>query len=224
MTLVAIGEEVYSDSDFDSISSQSLVFETRSGVDETYDLKVFVNQAEASCSACEFTYSNAITPTITAVSPNSINGASTITITGTLFGTISDSVKVTLGTEVCFVETVTDTTISCTVNGLPAGAQLVKVKIIGAGNALNAGSLSVDSSLSITSISPSTGSIHGGLLVTVVGNGFSEDTTLMIASYDCEVFGAVSSSMLTCVTSEHAAGRSINNARAIDAPETITIV
>ena len=58
---------------------------------------------------------------------------------------------------------------------------------------------------SIKSISPSSGSIYGGTVLTLTGNGFTTDTSVKLDSSVCTVISATLDT-LTCLTSDHADG------------------
>ena len=54
---------------------------------------------------------------------------------------------------------------------------------------------------SVASISPSSGSVHGGTVITIVGNGFSNATQVMFGSYACVPIN-VTPNQLQCKTSD----------------------
>jgi hypothetical protein len=58
--------------------------------------------------------------------------------------------------------------------------------------------------ISVRSINPSSGSIHGGTLVTLTGNGFSSNNVVKFDSSTCSIL-SVSFNELKCLTSAHAA-------------------
>jgi len=58
---------------------------------------------------------------------------------------------------------------------------------------------------SIGSITPSTGSVHGGTEVRISGNGFSSATTVKFDNVECEIAEFTVNSIV-CITGEHAAG------------------
>ena len=101
------------------------------------------------------------------------------------------------------VSSVSDTSLTFTFDELPAGTYEVIVNIQGGkGNA--AGSIGqLTSRMSITGISPSSGSINGGQVITISGGGYSgnvSDTTVTIGAAECSV-KTVSPAQITCVTS-----------------------
>jgi hypothetical protein len=77
---------------------------------------------------CTFTTSSSYTPTITAVSPNTVSDSNTeITIDGQNFGIDSSNITVRIGDQNCLVSSVLDTQLNCTINGLSVGDQPVVV-------------------------------------------------------------------------------------------------
>lgn len=60
-------------------------------------------------------------------------------------------------------------------------------------------------SLLIQSISPSNGSINGGTVLTIVGNGFDETTQVLVHTAKCNILSK-SIEMLTCETTAHTSG------------------
>lgn len=65
-------------------------------------------------------------------------------------------------------------------------------------------SIYVTSLPAISSIAPNSGSIYGGTLVKINGNGFSANTSVKFDSADCKII-QLSLSSITCMTSAHAA-------------------
>ena len=59
----------------------------------------------------------------------------------------------------------------------------------------------ITSHLAVKTISPNSGSIHGGTLVTITGNSFSSNTRIAIASYPCIIVN-VNSRELKCLTTD----------------------
>lgn len=57
---------------------------------------------------------------------------------------------------------------------------------------------------SIDSITPSTGSVHGGTEVHILGNGFTSSTTVKFDNVVCEIT-EVTINTIVCITGEHAA-------------------
>ena len=117
-----------------NISYNQITLQTRSAPSSVANIVVYVNGVQATCSAtpnCAFTFSSSIAPSIISASPLSVSDAATITITGTQFGTDITKLMVTIGTQVCSVQTVTNTQLTCNVPGLNLGAQLVSINLAG---------------------------------------------------------------------------------------------
>jgi len=57
----------------------------------------------------------------------------------------------------------------------------------------------------VSSISPSSGSIYGGTLLTILGNGFDETTKIFVDNVKCSI-NSYSINKLTCITGAHSAG------------------
>lgn len=117
-----------------NIAYTSINFETLPNQEGAYELSVYVNGFQAVCSNnnCNYTFTSAATPKLTAVSPNTLSDSNTlITITGQNFGSDSSKVKVSIGGEDCAVASTSQTTITCTLNRLALGNQAVMVTIDG---------------------------------------------------------------------------------------------
>ncbi len=69
--------------------------------------------------------------------------------------------------------------------------------------------LSVIGFSSVTSSSPSLGSIYGGTVLTIQGNGFDSSTVVMIGNSVCTIT-SVLINQLTCETSAHTSASNIS--------------
>ncbi|KAI8520669.1 hypothetical protein Bbelb_004230 [Branchiostoma belcheri] len=199
-TMVAIGS---SGCDIQSMSYNDIICTTQPASPLTRDVVVTQvvngNSLGATCDGtCQFSHRDSATPRAVSIEPTTASGASTdFTITGALFGTDSDAVTVEIGGTPCEVTAVTDSSISCTTGPLRVGSNDVSVV-----NALGAAtsSLTVDSLAQADSVSPSSGSMAGGTVVTISGNGFADDTTVSVGDAgDCEITELTATS-ISCVT------------------------
>ncbi|VDH99664.1 Hypothetical predicted protein, partial [Mytilus galloprovincialis] len=155
--------------------------------------------------SCEITYALASTPEMTSVAPISFDGTSTsVTITGQGFGTDSSNVMVTIGGADCTVSVVTAQTVTCTITNVPVGSQPVVVLLKDIGLATNINNIQITSQAIISSITPSEGSIHGGTMIDIAGNGFTNDTVVTIDGATCQI-RLVTLSSAKCTTPPHAA-------------------
>lgn len=160
------------------------------------------NAVCTSRAGCAFQYDAASTATVTSVSPDTISGPTTLTITGTQFGT--SGVTVSVGGETCTVSSATDTQIVCAIASAPVGSRDVDVFVSGIGKAFP--TVKVSSADALTSITPSSGSTEGGTNVVINGNGFVfNKTSVTIGGQDCEVTGSTLTS-IECVTPAGTAG------------------
>lgn len=140
-----------------------------------WPLNVFINNEAARCnlSRCLFNYDEAVTPVVYDIIDRRITKSEEdIIVTGSLFGTDASNISVAVGPTVCNVSSVNDTRILCTVHGAPAGNHKLHVYKFTIGNAWFNTSDMVHCVASVTSVSPSRGSIHGGTEITIAGVGF----------------------------------------------------
>ena len=115
---------------FASISYSQITLVTNPADNGVKTLSVGVGQTMATGSAT-FEYSTANSPTITSVSPTSVNDAGLLTIVGTSFGTDSTKVNVKVGNQECPAQSATDTQITCQLTGLSIGNNILNVNING---------------------------------------------------------------------------------------------
>ncbi len=108
------------------------------------------------------------TPSITSLSPSSGTVGTSITITGTGFGTTQGASTVTFNGTIA--STVTSWSATSIVAPVPAGATTGYVVVTAGGSASNGQYFTITSALNITSISPASGNI--GAFVTISGSGF----------------------------------------------------
>lgn len=95
----------------------------------------------------------------------------------------------------CVVTVTSDSEATCTVSGLPAGSYSVEASLDGAGYALT-GEVTAAAAPVVSSITPTSGSVNGGLLLTIAGSGFIDgDTTVAIGSSACVVEDVTSGSI-----------------------------
>ncbi|XP_052804443.1 fibrocystin-L-like isoform X2 [Mya arenaria] len=183
------------------VSVNPLVCESPSST--TGQITATVSQFPATCpGTCMFTYSLDNTPTITAVEPTSVSGADTLTFTGTGFN--EGTVTVEVGGEDCTPVTVnSDLEVTCDVTGLPAGDNIVKLRVGGKGYAQTSSKVSGTPS---ATVSPATGSTSGGTTLTFAGHGFSGETTVVAGDVSCIDVSVNSLSEITCVTESSTAG------------------
>jgi len=106
-------------------------------IGQTIPITVLVgtNQAVCSASSCNYQWLQSATPSLTSVSPTSITGPTTLTLTGQNFdaaGSVTPSdVTVLINGQSCTVTAATSTSISCNIGNLVAGTYSVAISING---------------------------------------------------------------------------------------------
>ncbi|XP_051526679.1 fibrocystin-L-like [Myxocyprinus asiaticus] len=171
-------------------------------------VEVFINGIPSWCSGdCGFTWSESKTPTVTGISPTEgSSGLGTVlTITGSGFD--GGNVTVKTGNVECSILQVTNTSITCSVGPASAGVQPISLSLSGLGYAryVQGNIFNFTQLLGVTSIDPTTGSVAGGTILTVLGYGFSNDTAVTIGSLPCHIT-EVERSQLRCIVPAGSAG------------------
>ncbi|MEY3278790.1 MAG: hypothetical protein RLZZ426_1276, partial [Actinomycetota bacterium] len=158
-----------------------------------------------------FNFGGITNPTVTTVSPASgtVDGGTTVTITGTGF---QAGATVLIGGVACTVVTRTATEITCTTGAHAAGLVNVVVTNTDTGtvtknNAYTYVPNGVNNSTNpvITTVSPASGPTAGGTTVTINGTGFKKGAVVTIGGVQCKVLIRVPTK-ITCKTGAHVAG------------------
>ncbi|XP_067951959.1 fibrocystin-L-like, partial [Watersipora subatra] len=170
---------------------------------------------EAVCiSSCVFSYSSTKTPSLLSVTPTEVTGAADIILAGSRLGNDSFNLVVYAGSIECVITLVTDSEIQCSLPPASAGNHTISVlnKNLGWTSLCNTrllffqamqltvnplqlsnnlliglSSLYVTSLGTVTTVTPSSGSIHGGTLITINGTGFSDETLVECDGAVCEI-------------------------------------
>lgn len=157
-------------------------------------------------------YSVSVTPTVTSFTPTSSSTIekATVTIDGAGFSNDPSQLEVSLisvdsDNYECMVISSTLTSITCVLYGGLKGNYKLQISVATSGFASFSISNSYKLEFEITSISPISGSINGGTLVTITGKGFSTEKSFMAAFIDssaftCEIQDGLSATSLTCIT------------------------
>jgi hypothetical protein len=146
------------------------------------------------------------TPAVTAVSPSSgpTAGGNTVTISGSSF---TGATAVLFGGVSASFTFVSDTTITATAPAEPAGTVDVTVtNAIGTSPAVAPDRYTYLAAPTVTAVSPTSGSVTGGTLVTITGTGFTASSTVRFGAAASGTVTFVSSTQLTAVSPAEAAG------------------
>ena len=178
----------------------------------TFEPIVSINYIEAQVcndTVCRYTYSSESTPVVTDVSPKVVSGDSTtLTISGSGFTNVMGDIAITVGGIECIVVHASGTGIQCSVGYVPSGNAQLVVNIAGQGNSalmFDGDTTALWSATDIYSVDPSAGSVEGGQSITIMGNGFHvDDTVVTIDSAEC-VIDTISLSQIDCKTGSHSA-------------------
>ncbi|XP_048254094.1 fibrocystin-L-like [Haliotis rufescens] len=195
----------------ESLNYTDIVCATPSGpageVPVSVTVQVGGNALPVSCNtSCNYNYSTDLSPTVSAVSPATVNTSSTsLTITGTMFGSSASDVTVTVGGVPCVVSgSVSDTSIMCDVGDVPVGTHTIDVRLKGKGKAVT--SSTVQSLATISSFSPSSGSVNGEVILTITGNGFVTNSIAVTVDGNSCTIVSVHETNISCIAPSHAAG------------------
>ncbi|KAK3879633.1 hypothetical protein Pcinc_015818 [Petrolisthes cinctipes] len=152
------------------------------GTSGTVSVSVEYNGKTATLSNA-FTYDSSLSASLTSVSPTSLSalGGEELTITGSNFGSDVGSVTLEGETDVpCNVSSWSDTSITCTTPTLTPQAYTVWVSNDqGRASQPSGGAVTVTVVLKVTGTSTTQGSVKGGTLLALRGQGFGTDCSLL---------------------------------------------
>ena len=170
------------------------------------EIEITANGIQAICTLpfCTFDYSTAYTPVIVDVYPTSFYGDFETSIEISFNDSLPPMpIDVTIGMYPCEIMDVSNVTssINCTFDPIEAGSYTITV-IASVGQAAFSSSPVVTSEGGIISITPTTGSIEGGTILTLSGYGFSSrasNNIVYIGSQLCQIIYS-NYSTIECVT------------------------
>ena len=191
---------------------------TNSNLELELNITVFLNDSSKSAQCniaggCMFEYSLAHTPNVSSVSPATLRGPGTITLTvfGTGFSATPGENEVYVGQSACETVDSNSTHVTCELDSLPAGSYELSMRICTRASNCTQCQGNASSNRMLTSVGevhavvPSTGSIMGGTEITISGLGFYTNTQVSIGGSSCMV-SLSNYTTVTCKTSAHQAG------------------
>nr|XP_023401443.1 fibrocystin-L [Loxodonta africana] len=181
-----------------SVNYTAIECETPPAPQHLVDIALLIHGVPAQCQEnCSFSYLDSLTPILTRIIPDSINGSVQVLIEGEGFGTILQDIAVFIGNQQFRAIDVNENHITVLVTPLPAGLHSLSVVVGTKGLAL--GNLTV-SSPAVASVSPTSGSTGGGTTLSITGNGFYPGkTTVIVGDNPCEII-SVNFSEVYCHT------------------------
>uniref|UniRef100_A0A8C5R062 PKHD1 like 1 n=1 Tax=Leptobrachium leishanense TaxID=445787 RepID=A0A8C5R062_9ANUR len=183
-----------------SVNYTHIICDTQPSYTHNAYISVSVNGIPCQCMrSCYFLYTADVTPVILDVYPAIIHNVSTtLYINGSGFGDNVDDILVYAGDVMLEVVDVNDTLISCSIDPLPAGTYAVRVIVLSKG--LASGNPTISSPAEATIITTS-GSIEGGTVLVIQGNGFYSlnATKVSIGGIMCPII-SISAGEIHCVT------------------------
>lgn len=164
-----------------------------------------------------FWYDSGMTPIVSSLSTSegSVSGGEQLMIHGTGFGSQQGTVKI--GPHPCKVTLYSDVLIKCTTPASAPGMYDVLVCVEGIGCAVEAGLRSrppqFNYILYVSGISPGHGSVFGGTVLTLVGRGFSDNTSAIavnVGHVPCKVLSSRSTNIM-CRTEASSTAHNVDN-------------
>lgn len=144
-----------------------------------------------------FSYNSSNTPYISSVSPTSGIVSQLITINGNNF--VVNQTSAFIGTISCNINSISATSLTCTLGSSSAGIQPVSVYVASVGNSNT--NVQFTYILQATSISPMQGGYGGGQTVRVIGDGFNTtNLSVSICNIPCQTVTVASNTELSCIT------------------------
>jgi hypothetical protein len=169
-----------------------------------YDVVVTNPDTQFVTASSAYTYQ--VPPTISSVSPASgaLAGGTSITLTGTDFVT---GASVTVGGLTCSsVVVVNSTSITCVTPANSVGTYAITVTNSDGQNDSVGGLYTYQAAPSVASVTPASGALAGGTLITITGANFIAGAAVNVGASACTGVSVVSSTSITCNTPANAAG------------------
>ncbi|XP_006825958.1 fibrocystin-L-like [Saccoglossus kowalevskii] len=201
--------------DVTSSSQNTIICILPAGVAGSVDLSVSISDVSAT-SVNGFQYDASTTPSITqlSITQSSVAGGATLVVSGTGFGTdesSSDALKI--GDVPCQLISYSDNTIECILPAQSPGVYDVRLYVDNVGYADSSFETTITYQLSVTAINPGYGSIKGGTLVTISGEGFSNvnsENVVIFGNIECLVISS-NSNEIQCMAGDSGTTHNVDN-------------
>ncbi|XP_048215228.1 fibrocystin-L isoform X1 [Perognathus longimembris pacificus] len=187
-----------------TVTYTAIECETPPAPEQHVHVDLLIHGVPARCQGtCSFSYLESLTPYITRIFPDSIEGSAKVLVEGKGLGTVLEDISVFIGNQQFRAVDVTEKNLTVLLTALPAGLHSLRVVVRSKGLALGNGTIS---SPAVASVSPSSGSIGGGTALLITGNGFYPgNTTVTIGEDPCQIL-FINSSEIYCSTPAGKAG------------------
>ncbi|XP_021354106.1 fibrocystin-L-like [Mizuhopecten yessoensis] len=166
----------------------------------------------SSTASSSFTYDSSITAQVTSITPTTsgVKGGATITILGSGFG--SSGTLIIGGTTVTPL-IYSNTQVTAVLSSLTPGVHLVQV-IVGTDGAAVLDSNAVPTIsyiLQVTNVFPLQGSLQGGTLVTITGQGLDDDAEIKIGGHPCDIDSITATTQIVCKIGDTGTKHQVDN-------------
>jgi hypothetical protein len=159
---------------------------------------VNINSISSKCTGdCSFEWLVASTPVVTNIDTSQKNA---IVLTGMGFDTAKENNNVFLGPVECIITSATATQLICSAGLNPVGVYEFVVYVKDKGIAkINSTVISLNFTLSVSSMTPTISGTGGGVLIEIMGSGFSNSTQALIDNLPCSIV-SYNYSLILCRT------------------------
>ncbi len=186
------------------VSATSITCNVGASAAGTYAVTVTNADSQSNSLAGAFTYTPAPSITSVALSAGPLAGGVMITLTGSNFVT---GATVTVGGSACGgVTVVNPLSITCTTPALPAGTYPIVVTNPDTQTGTLANAYTYQAAPTVTSVSPVTGPLAGGTVITITGTNFRTGANVDVVGSACTLINVVNSTTITCTTPAHGGG------------------
>ena len=125
---------------------------------------------------CYFIYGHDLNPMATSIMPTAVRYGDSVTIIGNEFSTVAMENIVKFGDVSCDVTSSNATVITCTLGAGQVGQKPLYIEVLNYGIATIPSHLYINYTMNLSHVMPSMGSVAGGTVITITGDGLLEGT------------------------------------------------